>query len=211
MFLIFVVVLALVALVNIFSSHLLAMHQQRLGVVARDRRGRRRADPVLRPATTHASLGTVFTDTVNNTGSSAERPAARGSCFYVLPLSAILTQYTITGYDASAHLSEETQERGQRRGQGHLAVDLLLGHRRLDPAAVVPLRGAGRGRRHRGRRRRRRDLQPGAEQRTGPASSCSSRRSASSSAPSACMTSTTRMLFAFSRDGAVPGRQTGRS
>ena len=28
---------------------------------------------------------------------------------FVLPMSAILTQYTITGYDASAHLSEETQ------------------------------------------------------------------------------------------------------
>ncbi len=27
----------------------------------------------------------------------------------MLPLSGILTQYTITGYDASAHLSEETQ------------------------------------------------------------------------------------------------------
>ena len=28
--------------------------------------------------------------------------------FYVLPLGFLLTQYTITGFDASAHISEET-------------------------------------------------------------------------------------------------------
>ncbi len=46
----------------------------------------------------------MFTDRINNSGFS--------SGFYwflVLPLGFLLTQYTITGFDASAHLSEETQ------------------------------------------------------------------------------------------------------
>ena len=30
--------------------------------------------------------------------------------FYVLPLGFLLTMYTITGYDASAHVSEETHD-----------------------------------------------------------------------------------------------------
>ena len=54
------------------------------------------------------------------------------------------------------------QERGRRCGQGHLAVDLLLGDRRLDPAADLPVRGAGLRRRVRGRRRGGDHLHPGA-------------------------------------------------
>ena len=52
--------------------------------------------------------------------------------------------------------------RGGRRGQGHLAVDLLLGHRRLRAAAGVRLRRAGPRQGDRGRRRHRRDLRAGA-------------------------------------------------
>ena len=52
--------------------------------------------------------------------------------------------------------------RGGRCGQGHLAVDLLLGHRRLRAAAGVRLRGAGPRQGDRGGRRHRRDLRAGA-------------------------------------------------
>jgi amino acid transporter len=46
----------------------------------------------------------VFTETINNSGFSS------GSFWiYVLPLGFLLTQYTITGFDACAHVSEETQ------------------------------------------------------------------------------------------------------
>ncbi len=55
--------------------------------------------------------------------------------FYVLPLGFLLTQYTITGFDASAHISEETHGAADVGRQGRLAVDLLLGDHRLDPAA----------------------------------------------------------------------------
>ena len=51
----------------------------------------------------HASLNDVFTQTQNNSGFSHGM-----FWFYVLPLGFLLTQYTITGYDASAHISEET-------------------------------------------------------------------------------------------------------
>ena len=38
--------------------------------------------------------------------------------WYVLPLGFLLTQYTITGFDASAHVSEETHERGETAAAG---------------------------------------------------------------------------------------------
>ena len=36
----------------------------------------------------------------------------------MLPLGALLTQYTITGYDASAHLSEETHSAADSAAKG---------------------------------------------------------------------------------------------
>ena len=48
----------------------------------------------------HQSISFVFTERINNSG------FAEGKYwFYILPLGFLLTQYTITGYDASAHLS----------------------------------------------------------------------------------------------------------
>ena len=38
--------------------------------------------------------------------------------FYVLPLGFLLTQYTITGFDASAHISEETHGASRSAAQG---------------------------------------------------------------------------------------------
>ena len=37
---------------------------------------------------------------------------------YVLPLGFLLTQYTITGFDASAHISEETHGAAESRAKG---------------------------------------------------------------------------------------------
>ena len=42
----------------------------------------------------------MFSHIVNNTGWN--------STFYVLLLGLLLAQYTLTGYDASAHMTEET-------------------------------------------------------------------------------------------------------
>jgi amino acid permease (GABA permease) len=50
----------------------------------------------------HQSASFVFTHFVNNTGWH--------STFYVLLLGLLLAQYTFTGYDASAHMTEETRD-----------------------------------------------------------------------------------------------------
>lgn len=52
----------------------------------------------------HASLNWMFTARINNSGFSNH-----SYWLYVLPLGFLLTQYTITGFDASAHMAEETQ------------------------------------------------------------------------------------------------------
>ena len=59
---------------------------------------------------THMSVSDVFSMRVNNSGGLAGgETSGLGYWLYVLPLGFLLTQYTITGFDASAHLSEETQ------------------------------------------------------------------------------------------------------
>ncbi len=50
----------------------------------------------------HQSASQVFGHFVNNTG--------WGSTFYVALLGLLLAQYTFTGYDASAHMTEETRD-----------------------------------------------------------------------------------------------------
>ncbi len=50
----------------------------------------------------HQSVGFVFTKYVNNTGF--------GAPVYVFLLGLLLAQYTFTGYDASAHMTEETRD-----------------------------------------------------------------------------------------------------
>ena len=53
--------------------------------------------------TKHQTLEWMFTTQNNNSGFSSSM-----FWFYVLPLGFLLTQYTITGFDASAHVAEET-------------------------------------------------------------------------------------------------------
>ena len=48
----------------------------------------------------HQSVSFVFTHFVNNTG--------WGSALYVIVLGLLVAQYTFTGFDASAHMTEET-------------------------------------------------------------------------------------------------------
>ena len=61
--------------------------------------------------TKHQSTSWVFTHQINNSGFS-------NYWFYVLPVGFLLTQYTITGFDASAHLSEETGQATKAAAQG---------------------------------------------------------------------------------------------
>ncbi|MFY0409178.1 amino acid permease [Solicola sp. PLA-1-18] len=111
-YVLFVVLFALAAILNIFSGHLLAVinnvsvwwHVAGAAVVI--------LILVIVPET-HQSMGFVFTERINNSGFSDGK-----YWFLVLPLGFLLTQYTITGFDASAHLSEETQGAAEGAAKG---------------------------------------------------------------------------------------------
>ncbi|GAA2394423.1 amino acid permease [Nonomuraea africana] len=102
-FVLFLIILVLHALINIFSHRLISLlqnisvwwHVAGAAIVV--------AILVFAPSE-HQTLGFVFTETINNSGFSDS-----SFWFYVLPLGFLLTQYTITGFDACAHVSEETQ------------------------------------------------------------------------------------------------------
>jgi len=61
----------------------------------------------------HQSLSFVFTQRFNESGFSD-----KAYWFFVLPLGFLLTQYTITGYDACAHVSEETKGAAMSAARG---------------------------------------------------------------------------------------------
>ena len=70
----------------------------------------------------HQSASWVFGHFVNNTG--------WGSKFYVLLLGLLLAQYTFTGYDASAHMTEETRDASRSGPRGivtSIVVSLFAG------------------------------------------------------------------------------------
>jgi amino acid transporter len=131
--------------------------------------------------------------------------------FYVLPLGFLLTMYTITGYDASAHVSEETHgasmsaARGVWRSVFYSAVIgwilLLALTFAVQSKDITKISSAG-----------------------FPALSIITTALGSASAKAvilistigqlfcgmACVTSASRMTFAFSRDGAIPGHNLWR-
>jgi amino acid transporter len=204
-FIIFIIVLFLVALVNIFSSHLLAVLNN-ISVWWHVAGAAFVVGILLFVPNHHASASSVFTHTVNNTGMFSGKTSGLGFLLFVLPIAAILTQYTITGYDASAHLSEETKSAANSAARGiwqsifYSAIGgwiLLLAFL----FAVQDEKGVTAG--------------------GGAVSVIFSQALTSKWAGTvllisaagqffctvACMTSTTRMLYAFSRDGAVPGSQ----
>ena len=153
----------------------------------------------------HMSVNDVFTMRVNNSGGLAGGDTSGfGFWFYVLPLGFLLTQYTITGFDASAHLSEETHDAADGAAKGiwrsifYSAIGgwiLLLAFLFAvqDPEAVTAGGGG-----------------VGVIFNQALSSSWAGTVLLIASigqffCTTACMTSTSRMLFAFSRDGAVPG------
>jgi amino acid transporter len=207
----FVVVMAVVTLVNIFSSHLLAVinnvsvwwHVAGAAIV------------ILICAfgpKSHQSVSFVFTERLNNSGFGDGTTGGLTFWLYVLPLGFLLTQYTITGYDASAHLSEETQGAANQAARGiwQSIFYSAIGGWILLLAFVFAATNL--------------DVINSADPATnpyGPGTALAVLGSALASGlfklvvfismsgqifcTTACMTSTSRMLFAFSRDGAVPG------
>ena len=201
----FLVILVVVALINIFSSHLLAVINNVsvwwhvIGAAA--------VILILwLVPEQHASFSDVFAKTINNSGMFGGSTSSFGFLLFVLPISAILTQYTITGYDASAHLSEETKSAAKAAAQGiwrsifYSAIGgwilLLTFLFAVQDSDAVSASG-------------------------GAVATIFSQALTSKWAglvllistagqlfcTTACQTSASRMLFAFSRDRAVPGHQ----
>jgi amino acid transporter len=102
-FVLFALILAIHCLVNIYSSPLVARinnvsvwwHVLGVAVII---------GVLIFVPTHHQSVDFVFTERINNSGFSTGM-----FWFYVLPIGFLLTMYTQTGYDASAHISEETR------------------------------------------------------------------------------------------------------
>ncbi len=101
-FVLFILLMILVTVVNIFGGHLLAIinnisvwwHVAGAAVIV---------GILIFAPEHHQTVKWVFTTQINNSGFSQS-----SYWIFVLPLGFLLTQYTITGFDASAHLSEET-------------------------------------------------------------------------------------------------------
>ena len=207
-FVIFVVLLALAALLNIFSGHLMAIinnisvwwHVAGVALII--------AILWIVPAT-HQSFGFVFTEHINNSGYDGGATSGSQFWFLVLPLGFLLTQYTITGYDASAHLSEETEAASKGAAQGlwrSIAYSAIGGWLLLltflfavvEPGNVTDAINAGGA----AVNQIFADALP-----DGPWHVLILAISTAGQffCTVACLTSASRMTFAFSRDGAIPG------
>src|SRR5437588_354595 len=121
---VYAVILALHALMNIFSVKLVALlndisvwwHVAGVVVIV--------GFLIFKPAH-HQSFSTVFSHTVNNSGFS------HSWLWFVLLLGLLQAQYTYTGYDASAHMSEETQNASRSAARGvimSIVVSAVFGY-----------------------------------------------------------------------------------
>jgi amino acid transporter len=108
-FLLFLIILALYAILNIFSSPLVALFNNIsvvwhvVGVIVII------ALLVFVPDK-HQSASFVFGHKINNTGFDGGATGSLPFWFLVMPIGFLLTMYTQTGYDASAHTAEETRD-----------------------------------------------------------------------------------------------------
>ena len=205
---IFLVVLALVSVLNIFSSHLMAI-MNNVSVWWHVVGASAIVLILIFVPDQHQSFSYVFTERFNNSGFGdgstssfwllVRRRAVR------LPADAV-HDHRLRRVRPPVRGDDVGLDGG---GQGHLAVDLLLRARRLHPAALRRLRGPERST---GRR-----TTPASAAAAWPTSSPSRwarnwatlvlfiSASAQLFCATSCMTSASRMTFAFSRDGAIPG------
>ncbi|MBA2568744.1 MAG: amino acid permease [Actinobacteria bacterium] len=78
---------------------------------------------------THKSFGYVFGETLNNTGFSGSNLTSI-IFIYVFVTGLLMAQYTITGFDASAHMSEETRQASRGAAWGmvmSVVVSVIFG------------------------------------------------------------------------------------
>ena len=160
-FIVFVVILALHAMINIFSSHLVALFNNIsvfwhcVGVLVI-------IGVLIIVPDHHQSADFVFTERINNSGFGMGM-----YWYYILPTGLLLTMYTVTGYDASAHVAEETRDAEISAAKGVWQSVALSARDRLVRPARDHVRGVGRRSRQRRRRHLAGDLPERDEQRLG--------------------------------------------
>jgi amino acid transporter len=209
-FVIFLVVLVLAALLNIFSSHLMAV-MNNVSVWWHVVGASAIVLILLLVPDQHQSFSYVFTERFNNSGFSGGSTSSFAFFFAVIPFGFLLTQYTITGFDASAHLSEETDAASKAAAKGiwqSIAYSVLGGYILLLCVVFAIPDGA--------------DGKPdNAGVGAGGVAYIFTQAMGSNWAglvlfisasaqffcATSCMTSASRMTFAFSRDGAIPGSE----
>jgi amino acid transporter len=202
-FILFVIILAVHGLINVFSSNLVSLLNRvsawwMLGGVVTI------VAVLIFGPTSHASAAFVFGHRNNNSGFNHSM-----YWFFILPIGFLLTMYTFTGYDASAHLSEETHdaERAAPRGLwrsiaysaiGGWALLLAITFAATHIAAInkggggtVPIVESA--------------LSTGLAKLVLDISTIGQLFCGMG-----CVAAASRMVFAFSRDGAVPGHQLWR-
>jgi amino acid transporter len=206
-FIIFLIVLALAAGLNIFSGHLMALMNNTsvwwhvIGAAAI-------VLILIFVPDHHQSLNYVFTHKVNNSGWSGGSTSSLGFWFAIVPFGFLLTQYTITGFDASAHLSEETEaaSMGAAKGIWRSIFYSVIGGYILLLCVVFAIPNNAQG-------------QPDDALASLGVQPIFNAAMGSHWAGTvllissvgqifctvSCMTSASRMTFAFSRDGAIPG------
>lgn len=157
----------------------------------------------------HQSVSFVFTETINNSGFSGNG-FGHPMFWFVFGIGLLMAQYTITGYDASAHMSEETRAASRAAAWGmvmSVVVSVVFGFLLLVAVTfAVP------------------DVD-GTLKAAGNAVAYIWEKSLGQTwaefllviavvgqffCGTASVTAASRMLFAFSRDGAVPGWQVWR-
>jgi amino acid transporter len=156
----------------------------------------------------HQSFGYVFGNTVNNTGLGGT--TTHGFIYiYVFLTGLLLSQYTITGYDASAHMSEETRNASLGAAWGmvmSVVVSVVFGFILLVAVTfAIPAKGPS-------------DVSAFIVQSIWTDSMGTKWAEfcifiavvAQCFCTIASTTSASRMMFAFSRDRAVPGHQLWR-
>jgi len=158
--------------------------------------------------TKHQSAAFVFGETINNSGFGTEDTFGQPKFWFVFGIGLLMAQYTIGGYDASAHMAEETRSTSRTAARGMVwavAVSVIAGFVLLVAVtfAVVDVPGT---------------LAAGATSVVYIWTTSMSQAwaafllliavAAQLFCGTASLTSASRMLFAFARDRAVPGSRT---
>src|SRR5436190_984102 len=157
----------------------------------------------------HQSFSFVFTKTLNVSGFSGHNFSSP-VFWFVFGIGLLMAQYTYTGYDASAHMSEDTRKASRAAALGvvmSVVMSVIFGFILLVAVtfAVPDVQGT---------------IDAGAFDITYIWQTSMSTRWAEFLLVIACVaqffcglasvTAASRMMFAFSRDGAVPGRRLWR-